>query len=357
MKKKSSYYTKVINGLYQNKDSVLEMAKIVSYDQQNLVANVYTINSNLSVKNVPILFPAMNLNNGIITPPAIGSTSLLFWGPDRQPFLLPMQLNIPNVSVQNGVQQVTVSPGYSDALFTLENILPGEILFRSSGGAYLFLKNNGQLELGTSSLHRFTLNEANGSMESIVERMNFGIGTNQIYLGPASIDNNTDTRTHFYFDLKETTDATELLPLMDDTTLLDQALNKNTDYITLTDIPSLMTSQMGHVFDANNNLVTDNQDGTDLFSRQIITKEDVTITEQTSKGGRKFIKTENSEGSMEVSFSPTDASVTKQTTVDGITKTTHIEITSDGKILCGDETGTYDLLPMLKWFYTQGAGA
>lgn len=342
--------------MYQNKDSVLEMAKILSYDSKRLVANVYTMNSNLAVNNVPVLFPSMNLNNGIISPPAINSTSLLFWGPERQPFLLPMQISVPNISVQNGVQSISASPSYADALLTLEHIQPGEQLIRSTGGTYLLLKNNEQLELGTSSLHRFSLNGSNGSMESIIERMNFGIGTNQFYLGPASMDDNTDTRTHFYFNLKETTDETNLLPSIDDTTLLDQTLNQNTDYIALTDIPSIMTSQMSHVFDANGNLVKDDQDETDLFSQKVITKNDVTLTEQTSKGGRKYVKTENSNGSMEISFTPTDASITRKTTVDGIQKTTHIEITNDGKIICGDETATYDLLPMLEWFYTQGPG-
>lgn len=356
VRKKPKYYTGVINNLYKNKDSVLEMAKILSYDPKLLVANVYAMTSNLAVNNVPVLFPSMNLNNGIITPPAINSTSLLFWGADRQPFLLPMQLNVPNVSVSNGIQQINASPSYSDALLTLENIQPGEQLIRSDGGAYLFLRNNGQLELGTSSLHRFALNENNGSLETLIERMNFGVGTNQFYFGPASMDDNTDARTHVYFNLKETTDETDLLPEIDDTTLLDQALNKNTDYITLADVPPIMTSQMGHVFDTAGNLVTDNQDSSDLFSQKIITKNDVTITEQISKGGRVYVQTLNTNGSMEVSLTPTDASITRKTSVDGIQKTTHIEITNDGKILCGDETGTYDLLPLLKWFYTSGPG-
>lgn len=353
---KPNYYKTKINQLYQNKDSVLEMVKVISYDQKKMVANVYTMTSNLAVNNVPVLFSALNLNNGIIAPPAINSTSMLFWGPDRQPFLLPIQLNVPNITVQNGVQQIDASPSPTDALLTLENIQPGETMIRSLGGAYMFVKNNGELELGTSSLHRLSLNEANGSLNALIERVNFDIGTNQLYFGPASMDDNSDTRTHFYFNIKETTDETDLLPSIDDTTLLDQVLNQNTDYIALTDAQPIMTSQMGHVFDSNNHVVTDDQDGTELFSQKIITKNDVTITEQISKGGRVYVKSASSSGTMETSFTPTDAKITRTTTVDGVVKTTHIEVTSDGKIMCGDETSTYDLLPMLKWFYTSGAG-
>lgn len=351
-----NYYTGVIDNFYKNKDSVLEMAKILSYDSSLLTANVYTMTSNLAVNNVPVLFTSMNFNNGIISPPAINSTSLLFWGPDRQPFLLPMQINVPNVTVQNGVQQVSASPGYADALLTLENIQPGEHLIRSDGGAYILLKNNGELAMGTSSLHRMALNESNGSFDGIVERINFGIGTNHLYFGPASMADNSDSRTHFYFNMKETTNEIDLLPNIDDTTLLDQVLNKNTDYIALADTVPIMTTQMGHVFDANNNPINDDQDGTELFSQKTITKNDVTITEQISKGGRIYVKSANSNGSMETSFTPMDAKITRTTTVNGVVKNTQIEITNDGKILCGDETGSYDLLPILKWYYTSGPG-
>lgn len=350
-RKKPNYYKQIIDGFYQNKDSIFEMVKIVSYDPKKLTANVYTMTSNLAVNDVPILFPSMSLNNGIISPPAINSTSFLLWGPDRQPFLLPMQINVPNVSVENGVQKINASPGYSDLLLTLENVQPGEQLIRSSGGAYIFAKNNGLLEMGTSSLHRIALNESNGAFEGLMERMNFGIGTNQFYFGPASMDDNTDARTHFYFNLKETTDETALLPTIDDTTLLDQALNQNTDYIILTDVPPILTEQIVHVFDDQGNVVNDEQDGTELFSQRIITKNDVIVTEQTSKGGRKSIKYVNGQGTMETSISPTDASITRTATVNGVQQITKIEVTSDGKIMCGDQNGMYDLLPVLKWYY------
>jgi hypothetical protein len=351
--KKNRYYTDIIKNLYQGKDSIIEMAKILSYDPKRLVASVFTTNSKQYRDDVPVLFPSMCVNNGIISPPGEGSTSLLFWGPDRQPFLLPIQLNIPTVSVQNGVQQIDASPGYANDLLSLENIQSGEHLFRSVGGSYLFLKNSGHVELGTSALHRLVLDESDGSLQATVERVNLGIGTNSFYIGPASMDSNTDTRTHFFFDLKEITDESVLLPEIDDTTLLDQTFNKNTDYITLTDIPSIMTVQMGHVFDSQGNLVTDPQDLSELFSQTIITKNDVTITKQTSKGGREYIKTENVNGSMEVSLTPTDAMITQKRVVDGIEKTTHIEITGDGKIMFGNENFSYDLLPMLQWFYEQ----
>lgn len=350
---KNDFYRETIDEFYKNKDSIIEMAKIISYDKDRLVARVYTISSQQYRDDVPIFFPAMHLNTGIISPPVINSTSLLFWGPDRQPFLLPIQLTVPNVQVKNGVTKLNASPGFHDELLSLKNIQGGEHLFKSLGGAYMFLKNIGEVELGTSRMHRLTLSEKDGSLETVSERIRQEIGNSSFYFGPASMDSNIDTRTNLFLEVDETSQETEQLQTIDDNTLLDNVLNDNLDSVGLVKPPKILTQQMVHVFDSEGQVEIDAQDGTELFEKKVMTKDGATRTETLSKNGRKVIKTSVGSTETEIVVSHNEVMVTQERVVDGVTKSTHIGINEAGNIVCSQDGQQFELWPLLKWFYEE----
>jgi hypothetical protein len=267
--------------------------------------------------------------------------------------LLPIQLTVPNVAVVNGVNKLNASPGYYDEVLSLKNIQGGEQLIRSLGGAYIFLKNMGEVEIGTSRLHRLALSEKDGAFDLSVQRIREEIGNSRIYFGPASIDSNVDTRTNFFFELDENSDETSQMPTIDDNTLLENVLNDTTDSINLVPTPKIFTIQAGHVFNAEGEVELDEQDGTELFLKQELIKDGARRTETISKQGRKVVTTsfEDSETQIEVSHS--DVWIRHQRTVDGIEKSTHIGINSAGQIVCSQDGKEYELMPMLKWFYEQ----
>jgi hypothetical protein len=350
---KNDYYRETLDEFFSNKDSIMEMAKIISYDKERLVARVYTISSQQYRDDVPIFFPSMYLNTGIISPPVIDSTSLLFWGPDRQPFLLPIQLTVPNVVVSNGVTKLNASPGFYDELLSLKNIQGGEHLIKSLGGAYLFLKNIGEVELGTSRLHRLTLSEKDGSLETVSERIRQEIGNSQFYFGPASMDSNVDTRTNLFFEMDETSNETSQLQTIDNNTLLENVLSENLDSVELVNNPKIYTYQAGHVFDSEGQVEFDLHDGTELFEKKVMTKDNAARVEQLYKQGRKVIKTTLGDSETEIVVSHSEVIITQERVVDGVSKSTHIGINEAGNIVCAQDGKQYDLWPLLKWFYEQ----
>jgi hypothetical protein len=350
---KNDYYSEKIAEFFANKDSIIEMAKIISYDKERLVARVYTISSQQYRDDVPVFFPSMYLNTGIISPPVIGSTSLLYWGPDRQPFLLPVQLTIPNVSITNGVTKLNASPGFYDEILGLKNIQGGEHLIRSMGGSYLFLKNIGEVELGTSRLHRLTLSEKDGAFDLVSQRIRAEVGNARFYFGPASMDSNVDTRTNFFLEFDENADETSQMPTIDDNTLLDSVLNNNMDSVSLVPTPKIFTQQMIHVLGEEGVAETDEVDGTELFSKSELNKAGAIRTETLSKGGRKVITTSLGDTQTDVIVSPSEVKIVQQRLVDGVANSTHIGINSIGQVVCSQNGVEYDIMPMLKWFYEQ----
>lgn len=350
---KNDYYSDTIEEFFAGKDSVIEMAKIINYDKERLVAKVYTINSQQYRDDVPVFFPSMYLNTGIISPPVIGSTSLLYWGPDRQPFLLPVQLTVPSVSVVNGVTKLNASPGLYDEILSLKNIQGGEHLLRSMGGAYLFLKNIGEIELGTSRLHRLTLSEKDGALDLVSQRIRAEVGNARFYFGPASIDSNVDNRTNFFLEIDENSDETSQMPTIDDNTLLDSVMNNKMDTINLVPTPKIFTQQMVHVLGEEGVAETDEVDGTELFSKSELNKNGAIRTETLSKGGRKVIRTSLGGSQTDIIVSPSEVKIVQQRIVDGVNNSTHIGINSTGQIICSQNGAEYDLMPMLKWFYEE----
>jgi hypothetical protein len=332
----------------------MEMAKILDFNSERLVARVYTLNSKQYKDDVPVFFPSMYMNTGIITPPVINSTSLLFWGPDRQPFLLPIQLTVPNSYVEEGITRLSASPSFIDKLLSLKNVQGGEVLFRSLGNSYLFLKNLGDVEFGTSRLHRINLTSADGAFHSTTDRIRAEIPNSSFYFGPASTDSYEDLRTHFHLEIGETSNNSSELSETDNEKLLDQLMNDQLDNIELGEpSPKIVDIQMGHVFDETGSTVQDEVDGTELFSKQTMKKDSVETIEQLSKGGRKLFKTTDGTRTTTVDLSPNEASLSVERIVNGTTHSSKVGIDKDGNIVCSKDGVTYDLWQVLNWFYEE----
>jgi hypothetical protein len=348
---KNSYYSSTIEQFYTDKDSVMEMAKIVHFNPERLVARVYTLTSKQYRDEVPVFFPSMYLNTGIITPPVVGSTSLLFWGPDRQPFLLPIQLTVPNRFVEEGISRLSASPGFMDKLLSLKNIQGGELLFRALGNSFLFLKNSGDVELGTSRLHRIHLSTQDGAFNLSNDRIRADVSNSHFYFGPKSEGNYNDLRNHFYFEMSETADNSAELATTDNEELLNNLMNDQLDTITLQKEKKISVTQYGHVFDEEGELVVDASDGTELFHHQVMKKDEIQTVTQLSKGGRKLFSTTNGNRTTTVEISPEIALVSTDRMVNGKILTSEIGIDNNGNIFCAKDGKKYDLWEMLTWFY------
>ncbi|MGG4438309.1 hypothetical protein AAXE64_27540 [Priestia megaterium] len=351
--KRNSYYTQMLDELHADKDSIFEMAKIISYDRERLVARVFTLTSKQYRDDVPVLFPSMYFNTGIISPPMNETTAILFWGPERQAYLLPIQLTLPKIYSENGEMRLTASPGVIDEVLSLRNIQGGEHLIRSAGGAYAFFKNAGDVEIGTSLLHRFGLSQQTGEFELMADRIREEISNGRRYFGPASMDSHDDKRTFYYFEFEERTDTTEQIVAADEEEFLEKILKKDTGSIQFTPKPRIYIQQMGHVFNETGETLSDDVDGAELFSKEEFAKDGVKQTKTLSKAGRKTILTQTSESQTTLSVSPEEVSVTLERIVGEGVKKTEIALTKDGKIVCGEDDKKYDLLPMLKWFYEE----
>jgi hypothetical protein len=354
--KKNTYYSNLIDKFYSKNDSVMEMAKVLDFDADRLVARVYTLTSRQYRDDVPVFFSSLFLNTGIISPPVKDSTSILFWSAENQPYLLPIQLSVPNIYAENSTAKVNASPSFMDKLLSLKNIQGGELLLRSLGGSYLFLKNLGDVELGTSRQHKLSLSAIDGSLNLLNDRIRADVANSNFYFGPVSFASNDDMRNQLYFEMGETADNSETLPTMSDNDLLDDVMNDNLSGITLQPTPKISVIQMGHVFDQNGVLVQDSKDGTELFSKQTMTKDNVQSVQQLSKGGRKLFTTTDGQRTTTVDVSPNEVNISvNQPALDGsgTIQTTQIGIDQQGNIICGKEGKTYDLWAVVKWFYEQ----
>lgn len=350
---KNDYYSSTLNQLFDGKDSIIEMAQIVSYNNERQVARVWTMTSNQFKDDVPVYFSSLFSNTGIISPPVEGSTSMLLWGPDRQPFLLPVQITLPSVQVNKGLTHMNASPGLKDVLHTLKNVQGGEHLIRSLGGAYIFLKNLGDAELGTSRLHRLAVTEKDGALDLVVERIKMDTGNSRFYLGPTSMDSNEDLRTHYYFELEEYADEPSKLVNVDNEELVNQVLSGSVENIEMQDKDKIYKSQKGHVYTPEGYIQVDPVDQTELFSKEEFEKDSIKYQEKLSKGGRKVITASSPDSETEVIMSPDTVEVNQRRTADGVMKKTSIRIDEYGYLWCGRDGKEYDLIRMLEWFYEQ----
>jgi hypothetical protein len=356
MVQKNDFYRKTLDEFFRGKDAAFEMAKIIKYDNERLVARVYTLTSLQYQDDVPVLFPSMHMNSGIISPPAVSSTAMLIWGPDRQPFLLPVQYNLPNVVVENGLRKINASPGFEDQLRTLQNVQQGEHLLRSIGGAYVFLKNLGDVEIGTPGMNLLLLTEKDGALVIDNERIKADIGNSHFYFGPASMDSNADSRTHLHFSLGEVADRSEQLPKdMEDDDLIQDLLSDNIDSIEVEEPPKIFERQMGHVLNEQGIAEKDTVDGSELFAKETMIKGANTKIKTVSKMGREVITTTGQGVETEIVTSSGEVTVTQRRIVEGKfgLDTTMIGITRDGDIICEKDGKRFDLFRMLEWFYEE----
>ena len=350
---RDSYYANTINQLLEGKDSIVEMAKVLDYDTEKMVASIFTLTSHQYKNDVPVFFSSMFLNTGIISPPVKHATVMILWGPDRQPYMLPSQYNLPNIEVNEGKANLNASPGYFDHLLSLKNIQGGEHLLRSLNGAYVFLKNLGDVEIGTSRLHRLSLIEKDGALDAVLERVRIDAANSYFYLGPASMDSKDDPRTHFYFEMDENAVESVKLEDLDDQALIDEVLKDSPQNIEVRERDKFYKSQKGHVFDTNGSLEVDFNDGTELFSKEEMRKGDTIYTEELSKGARKVFKSTNGGVETEVILTPNKVEISRVESQAYGSSYTSISLNEKGQIMCGKDGEEFDIFPMLKWFYEQ----
>jgi hypothetical protein len=259
-----NHYARKLTELNKGKDSVFEPCTVLEYNSDTMLARVYGTNSKQTKNDVPVLFPAMYLNSGIISPPMKESTGLLFWGSENQSYLMPGYFLTPIFQSDGTNKFFTASPKRIDSSFDLSAVEGGEHLIRSHGGAYIFLKNLDEVELGTSKLHRLSLHGSDGSLEEIVERKAVDIGGYRSYNGPVS-DTNHDHLIK--------TDIDDTLPqwngTLDDKALIAEILTTHATNDNASAFSPIYTSQMGNVYD-NVQKQKSSVDNVDLFFRALL---------------------------------------------------------------------------------------
>lgn len=351
MAETNSFYRKTIEMMFEGKDSILELAKVLKYDPERQVCRIYTLTSTQYKDDVPLYFSSLYQNTGVISPPVEGSTSMVLWGPDRQPFLLPVQITTPYIQVEKAVAKLNASPTIIDKMLTLQNIQGGEHLIRSLGGAYMFLKNLGDVELGTHRLHRLSITEKDGALDIMTERIRWDVGCSRYYIGPASMDSNDDLRVHSYFEMEEFADEQNKLNTDDDEDLVNAVLNDQLDLVKIVDNPKIYKSQKGHVFDTGGFLEYDSEDGSELFAKEEFAKDGVQHIEQLSKAGRKVYRTTEPGREIEVFFDAEEAGIRMKRVEQGLWKHTGVHFDRWGGIIVEQDDKQYDLMEVLRWFY------
>lgn len=261
------HYDKLIKGLTEGKDSIFEPCKIVEYQPEKLTARVFFLNSKQHKDDVLVLFPSLFLNTGIIAPPVKDSTALAFWGADKVPYVLPAQFILPKMNPKNGITKPNASPGQIDRSFDLSNVESGEVLLRCLGGSFIHLKNFGEIELGTPKLHRLSLFEHDGKLETSVERTDSLISGYSSYNGPYVTSEHVETNDHHIkIELDDKTPDWSVVGDADDKLLLQNLSNEVLSEEYLTSNP-IWFFQMGNVFDNNDSKVTSSVDGAELFMK------------------------------------------------------------------------------------------
>jgi hypothetical protein len=291
-----SHYDKVVSTLTIGKDSIFEPCKIIDFNKETLTAEVYFTHSHQRRDNVLVAFPSLFLNSGIITPPAKNSTALAFWGPDREVIVIPAQFMTPKRGLEDGTLVSDASPKQVDSVFDLSNVDLGELLFRSLGGAYVFIKNIGEVEIGTSKLHQLRITEDDGSLAVQIERIKTKAAGFQIYNGPALDENGKDTDDH---TIK--VEISDKIPYLDDgdiddKTIIKEVLGGNLNVLEEVKAEPIFEYQAGNVYE---DFVKqhDNIDQSELFLKaKLIDNESKEVnTEITlSKKGRLAIVSKSS---------------------------------------------------------------
>jgi hypothetical protein len=190
------HYDKLLGKMGSKKDSIFESCRVLEFNPKTLMAKIYGIRSKQTKENVIVLFPSLFLNTGIISMPVRESVGLSFVGADNETYLMPGQFVPPFKETKNSVVNSNSSPGQFDSLLSLENMEPGEHLIRALGGAQVFVRNTGEIEMATSKMHRVSLVELDGSFEQIVERIRQNVGYSEYYNGTYEPKNELGSDEH-----------------------------------------------------------------------------------------------------------------------------------------------------------------
>lgn len=260
----NEYYERLMGIVNGNKDSIFEPCKILEFDMSRMVGTVQFLNSKQKREDVIVLFPALFLNSGIISPPPPNTTALAFWGADRIPYVLPAQYMIPDVEVKDGAMKPNASPAKFDSMFDISNIQLGEIMLRSLGGAYVFVKNMGEIEIATQKLHRLTLSESDGSFNVQVDKTTLEVGGLKSKLGEYIKKDGTKTNEQNY-RLEAKTSIPQVVTTLDDRDLAQAILTNNHTGISIEEGSDELTIQALNVFDDEDNKETSPDDGSELL--------------------------------------------------------------------------------------------
>lgn len=312
----NSHYQALMEQMGGDKDAIFEPCVVKNYDPSTMLAKVYTLHSKQYRDFVPVLFPSLYLNSGVITPPAKDSTGILFWGAENLPFLFPANYLPPAPNLENGEIKQTSSPSQIDSSLGFDHVEGGEFFARSLGGAFVHVRNLDEVEIGTSHMHRFALSGVDGSAELAAERLRTAVGGAKVYSGPA-MDGSGD----FQWKLEIDDTIPEQLSDLDDDTLVSQVLSDTFDTSIVTDSPALFEHQMGNVYDGSAKIQS-GVDGADLFSRGILYTKDVSqvrterLRWELSKEGSLQLKIENDQYASVFTFHASGLSVVSQDKLD-----------------------------------------
>lgn len=184
----NDYYESLVKQLGVDKDASFEPCKVLEFDPKTLQAKVLGMRTKETKENVIVMFPSFYLSTGIISFPVPGSFGTVLVGPENTNYMLPAQYYLPTKKSINNLAITDASPGQFDFLLKLENLEPGEHLLRSLNHAQIFLSNSGEIELLTKKLNRLSLNDIDGSLETVVERQRKFMGYSNWYSGPHETD-------------------------------------------------------------------------------------------------------------------------------------------------------------------------
>ena len=251
------HYDKLINDIGSKKDSIFEPCRIVSFDSKTLMATTYGIRSKSVKKNVIVMFPSMYMNTGIISFPVKDSVGVNFIGVDNETYFMPAQFFPPIKETKNSSVSSNASPSQFDELLSLENLEPGEHLIRALGGSQIYVRNTGEIEIATSKMHRLSLNELEGSLETIVERTRQQIGHSEFFNGSYDPKNSDDSFEHHiyakYFERVPDWETDEVLS-KELTQKLISASVPTEDIFPLKEEKPVASMQMVNVYEEDNDL-------------------------------------------------------------------------------------------------------
>lgn len=382
------HYDKLINDIGVKKDSIFEPCRVVSFDTKTLMVTTYGINSKSMKKNVIMLFPSMFLNTGIISFPVKDSVGLTFIGADNETYMLPAQFFPPVKETENSSVKSSSSPALFDELLSLETLEPGEQLIRSLSGAQIYVRNTGDVEMSTSKMHRLALNELEGSLETIVERIREYVGYSEYFSGVYDPKKGDDSKEHHvyatYFEEVPDWETDEVLTKDVIQNLIDANTPNESVFPLKKELP-VAKMQMVNVFkEENDEKKISDVDKEELFYDFELSKKEEEVMKgrykvQVSKEGALNVSSYNEKENKEVEIilskdsfkadlghagiqsgvqiTPSHASVYYgggNVTIDGSGTTmsynggTSVRVTNGGEIIVSDRKGSRSLSSMLE---------